>query len=215
MKPPSAGGCGHSACAGGAPLLKLKLKAGKRTPGWQSSRTKTAGERAPLGQAGSLRYIDRAANRLQLNEKLEEIANRCRRLGTSLAVMFLDIDHFKQINDTLGHAVGDYVLKEFAVRLTDRLRATDIAGRLAGDEFVVYMEAPHTVEDPTVVARKILDAMQRPWTVDGQALQVTTSIGIVFASDEIPSADALLAKADGALYKAKSAGRNQFNVASC
>ena len=154
-------------------------------------------------------------NRFHLNEKLEETANRCRRLGAPLAVMFLDIDHFKQINDTLGHAAGDIVLKEFSARLAACLRATDVAGRLAGDEFVVLIEAPHGLHEPAVVARKILDAMQGVWLVDGQSVQVTTSVGIAFAREEILSADALLAKADSALYQAKSAGRNRFIVEMC
>lgn len=154
-------------------------------------------------------------NRFHLNEKLEETANRCRRLGAPLAVMFLDIDHFKQINDTFGHAAGDLVLKEFSVRLAASLRATDVAGRLAGDEFVVLIEAPHGLHEPAIVARKILDAMQGVWLVDGQSIQVTTSVGIAFACEEILSADALLAKADSALYQAKSAGRNRFIVEMC
>ncbi len=154
-------------------------------------------------------------NRFQLNEKLEEAVYRCRRLKLPLTVMFLDIDHFKKINDTLGHAAGDVVLKEFALRLENSLRATDTAGRLAGDEFVVFMETPHGTEESVLIAEKIIAAMQGPWMVEGKELQVTTSIGVVFASTEILSADALLAKADGALYKAKSAGRNQFFLETC
>ncbi|MES2019347.1 MAG: sensor domain-containing diguanylate cyclase [Pseudomonadota bacterium] len=168
-----------------------------------------------LAQLARFDTLTGLPNRYHLNEKLEEASNRRRRLGTPIALMFLDIDHFKQINDTLGHAAGDLVLKEFAARLQGCLRVTDIAGRLAGDEFIVFMEAPHDAGEPATVAAKIIDAMAPAWQVGERAILVTTSIGIAYACEEALSADALLARADAALYQAKADGRNRFVIAMC
>ncbi len=180
----------------------------------KAAEEKLAQSESRLAQLARFDTLTGLPNRFQLHEKLEEAANRRKRLDIPLAVMFLDIDHFKQINDTLGHAAGDLVLKEFATRLKNCLRTTDTVGRLAGDEFVVFMETPHGA-DPAVAAQKIIHAMQKEWEIEGHILQVSTSIGIAHACVEKLSADALLAKADGALYKAKGAGRNQFAIEKC
>jgi len=154
-------------------------------------------------------------NRLHYNEKLPEALARSARTGNGVALMFLDIDHFKAINDSLGHATGDAVLKEFAKRLQKSVRATDTVARLAGDEFVAILEGLHDVVVVTLMADKIIAEMNMPFIVDEHILKVTTSVGISYHSAHAGevSPDALLDRADKALYEAKSAGRNVHRMA--
>ena len=152
-------------------------------------------------------------NRLAFNEYLPNAIARARRTGSAIALMFLDIDHFKSINDTLGHAAGDEVLSEYARRLLACVRSTDTVARLAGDEFVIVLENLSTQEAAAAVARKIVGRIHAPaFQIDGRLLEVTTSIGIAFheATDSSVAAEELLARADAALYSAKAAGRNRF-----
>jgi diguanylate cyclase (GGDEF)-like protein len=129
-----------------------------------------------------------------------------------MALIFMDIDHFKAINDSLGHGAGDEVLKEFGVRLQATIRLTDLAARLAGDEFVVILEGLNTAEEASVVAGKLVESIRRPMRIVGQPLHVdvTASMGLAYYDGRGGSADALLERADRALYRAKDAGRNTF-----
>ncbi|WP_249938047.1 diguanylate cyclase [Variovorax sp. 3P27G3] len=152
-------------------------------------------------------------NRLAFNEYLPDAVLRGQLTGHAIALMFLDIDHFKAINDTMGHAVGDAVLAEYARRLQACVRGTDMVARLAGDEFVLVLEGLGTPEAAAVVAEKILERVHTPpFVVDGQRVDVTTSIGIAFhrAAGSSATAAELLARADVALYNAKAAGRDRF-----
>lgn len=156
-------------------------------------------------------------NRLALNESLPIMLARSRRSGDALALMYLDIDHFKAINDTLGHAAGDEVLCEFSRRMQASVRTTDLVARLAGDEFVVVLENLAEPEVAGAVAEKIVAQVARPmFRVHGRTLSITTSIGIVFHAATAPASTPaeLLARADAALYAAKSAGRNRFEFAA-
>lgn len=149
-------------------------------------------------------------NRNQFEEKLAEAMARSSRNGRAMAVMFLDIDHFKEINDTIGHHGGDAVLREFAQRLQHCVRKTDTVSRLAGDEFTIILEGLQVDRETAVVANKIIDAMRDPFVVGAASRSVTTSIGIAVRRQDESSADALLRRADEALYIAKAAGRNTF-----
>ena len=152
-------------------------------------------------------------NRLAFNEQLPAAMLRARRTAGGIALMFLDIDHFKSINDTLGHAIGDGVLAEYARRLRASVRETDTVVRLAGDEFVIVLENVHSKDAVAGVAQKIVAHIAAPaFRVEGRRLDVTTSIGIVFLEtvDASLGAGELLARADTALYDAKSQGRNRF-----
>jgi len=151
-------------------------------------------------------------NRRQLNERLDDALARSRRSQRPIALMFLDIDHFKSINDTLGHKGGDIALQEFARRLVSSVRATDTVARLAGDEFVVLLEGLNIAPEAEQVARKILRSMKRPFEVGSTTLAVTTSIGVVVSGTGPEDAADLLTRADEALYRAKRSGRNTFAV---
>jgi diguanylate cyclase (GGDEF)-like protein/PAS domain S-box-containing protein len=156
------------------------------------------------------------ANRYHFNEAIPLALSRARRALSGLALMYLDIDHFKSINDSLGHAAGDEVLKAFAQRLQQSVRATDTVARLGGDEFVIILEGVNSPEEPQIVARKIVANVTQPLPVEGRVLALTTSIGIAFrrhvqAADAATS-EALIGRADAALYAAKKAGRNTWRV---
>jgi diguanylate cyclase (GGDEF)-like protein/PAS domain S-box-containing protein len=151
------------------------------------------------------------ANRRQLDERLDLALGRLRRHGTPVALMFLDVDHFKRINDTWGHAAGDKVLCSFAARLMRCVRATDLVARLGGDEFVVVVEDATLPAAAESIARKLIAEMHHCIDVGGTALTVTTSIGIGFATAPTETTT-LLAAADAALYAAKQAGRNTYRM---
>jgi diguanylate cyclase (GGDEF)-like protein/PAS domain S-box-containing protein len=154
------------------------------------------------------------ANRLQFNETLTRVLNDQASHFKPLALMFLDIDHFKQVNDRLGHAGGDALLKEFALRLSDCVRPTDAVARLSGDEFVVLLEGMHSDEEPQFIARKIIATIEKPFFLDGVPLRVTASIGIAMRTLVDEAASELMKRADEALYEAKRNGRNTFRMAS-
>ena len=148
-------------------------------------------------------------NRRHFNEKLEAAIRRASRSRQMVGLMFLDVDHFKRINDTLGHGGGDAVLQEFARRLAGAVRATDSVCRLAGDEFTIVLENLAAAAEARLVAVKILEAMRRPFDIDGVLLPVSTSIGIACMDANSRQAQQLTRRADEALYKAKERGRNQ------
>jgi diguanylate cyclase (GGDEF)-like protein/PAS domain S-box-containing protein len=152
-------------------------------------------------------------NRRAYHERLEAALQRAQRNGYGLALMFLDVDHFKQVNDTLGHAAGDAVLHEFAQRVKEAVRVTDTVCRLAGDEFTVILEGLQSPEEAALVAAKILKGFERPFSLEQGERTVSTSIGVAFAEAFPVEACELGATADKALYAAKSRGRRQFALA--
>jgi len=165
---------------------------------------------ARLNQLAHYDVLTGLPNRALIHDRLRQAMARAERGQTLLAVMFLDLDRFKEINDSLGHAAGDEVLKEAARRLQSCLRSTDSVGRLGGDEFTVLLEDVHHVDEITVVAGKILAAFGEPAEVAGHELRLSTSIGVtVFPLDD-QDADTLLKNADMAMYQAKQEGRNNF-----
>ncbi len=153
------------------------------------------------------------ANRHQFNETFERLLADNDRDGRPLALMFLDIDHFKQVNDRHGHVSGDLLLKEFAQRLADCVRPTDAVARLSGDEFVVLLEGMHADDEPQFIARKIIAAVEKPFVLDEHFVRVSTSIGIAMRRHGGESSSALMKRADEALYEAKRSGRNTFRLA--
>ena len=153
-----------------------------------------------------------AMNRKLFVERLILAAARARRDDDPPALLYLDIDHFKTVNDSHGHAVGDALLKEFVARLRRCSRETDAVGRLGGDEFVLLLENAKGEANITGVAQKILDAMKAPVAAEGREFSATTSIGVAL-HDRALDVEAWIKRADAALYEAKSAGRNTYRIA--
>jgi diguanylate cyclase (GGDEF)-like protein len=152
------------------------------------------------------------ANRTFFMEKIEEAGARLRRRGEAFTVFMLDLDRFKDVNDSLGHPAGDALLKEMAARLRGSLRETDVLARLGGDEFAILQPGEPDQRDAAIMlAVRIIELVARPFDLDGRKVSVGTSIGIALAPQDGVDPDELLKKADLALYRTKSAGRNGFN----
>lgn len=149
-------------------------------------------------------------NRRSYEERLAQAIARSRRSAMAMALVYLDVDHFKQINDSLGHASGDAVLREFAKRLSATVRSTDTVARLAGDEFVIVLEQVGSARECARIADKLLEAVRADFLVDGQPRRITTSIGIAWSAH--PEQAALAHAADEALYQSKRAGRDTSSV---
>lgn len=149
-------------------------------------------------------------NRILLNDRLAQAIALARRQGKQLAVMFLDLDRFKRINDSLGHAVGDQLLQSVAKRLTAGVRSSDTVCRQGGDEFVILLADVEHAEDAARSAQKILAALIVPHRIDQLELHVTVSIGISIYPDDGQDADTLIKSADTAMYHAKEVGRNNY-----
>ncbi len=153
-------------------------------------------------------------NRTLLSDRLEHALHGAQRNGRVIAVMFIDLDQFKTVNDADGHAVGDRLLQQVAHRLVACVRSTDTVSRHGGDEFVVLLPDVHSAEDAAVCAEKIITAMNQPFEIGGREYQIGASIGIATQRNSRANVAALLRHADAAMYHAKSAGRNRFSVFS-
>jgi diguanylate cyclase (GGDEF)-like protein len=146
-------------------------------------------------------------NRALILDRIEQMLTRSRRDHSPVAVLFLDLDNFKDVNDTLGHAAGDELLIGVSSRLSSAIRKEDTVGRLGGDEFVVVTQGDSLAAGSEVVAARVLDSLATPFDITGSdaPLSVTASIGI--AEDRFATSDELLRDADIALYQAKGAGK--------
>ena len=154
------------------------------------------------------------ANRRLFRNRLEKAVKTVMRSGTSMALMFLDMDQFKRVNDTLGHDAGDSLLKEVASRLNNTVRENDTVSRIGGDEFTILLTDVHQTQDVLVVAEKLLLAMAKPIRIKGQDIVTTVSIGITLTPDDSTDANTLMKNADLAMYRAKELGRNNFQFFS-
>ena len=155
-------------------------------------------------------FLTNLPNRVLLNDRISQAIASARRSNTCPALLFLDLDKFKHINDSLGHAVGDRLLQAVAGRLLDCVRTSDTVSRHGGDEFVVLLANERRAQDAALTAEKILIAMSTPFLIDGHQLHTSTSIGIsVFPLDGLDAA-ALIKNADTAMYHAKERGRNGY-----
>jgi len=165
-------------------------------------------------------------NRLMFKDYLKRATAEARRNNQELSVLFLDLDNFKRINDTLGHVVGDKLLEAFAVRLQSCLRETDVIShtplddsesvmaRLAGDEFTIMLPRTTGPANAQKVSRRVLELMSEPFVVNKQELYISTSIGIALFPDDGDNADDLMKNADIAMYHAKKSGRNNYQYFS-
>ena len=153
-------------------------------------------------------------NRAMLQDRLRQGIARARRSGQRLAVLFVDLDRFKDVNDTLGHRIGDELLREMAARLTRIVRENDLLVRLSGDEFMVVLEQLDDPHSPEKIASKLLNELRTPVLIEGHEIHVSGSIGISIFPDDAADVETLFKNADMAMYRAKELGKNGYQVFS-
>jgi diguanylate cyclase (GGDEF)-like protein len=153
------------------------------------------------------------ANRRLLDDRMSMALVHAHRNSTAMAVVYLDLDGFKQVNDTLGHGVGDVLLKMVAERLVETVREEDTVARLGGDEFVLALWHVSGIDYAASVASRAIKAVSQPYGIEGDTVNITTSAGISIYPDHGEDVDTLMKRADLALYEAKRAGRNTYHVA--
>jgi diguanylate cyclase (GGDEF)-like protein/PAS domain S-box-containing protein len=149
-------------------------------------------------------------NRMLFNDRLKLALAQAHRNQQKLAVMLLDLDHLKDINDTLGHSVGDKLLQAVGERLMSLLRKSDTVARMGGDEFMLVLPETARVEDAARIASKVLQVVRMPFALDGHEIHITTSIGIAMYPDDGEDVDSLMRDADIAMYRAKAKGRDNY-----
>jgi diguanylate cyclase (GGDEF)-like protein len=165
---------------------------------------------ARIEQQASYDTLTGLANRSLLNDRLQQAIVMAASYGTRLAVVFVDLDRFKFINDSLGHHVGDELLRAMAERLKGSVRESDTVARLGGDEFVLLINGQGDPDSVAVVLERMLSDISQPWTIAQGDFNVTCSIGVALYPDDGESAGTLLKHADSAMYRAKEKGRNNF-----
>lgn len=154
------------------------------------------------------------ANRRQLTDRMSMAIVHARRNKSAMAVVYLDLDGFKQINDTLGHGTGDVLLKMVAARLVATVREEDTVARLGGDEFMIVLWRVSGVDEAAKVALKVIKAVSQTYDIEGHAVNVTTSAGVSIYPAHGEDADALMKSADLALYEAKREGKNTYRISA-
>jgi diguanylate cyclase (GGDEF)-like protein len=153
------------------------------------------------------------ANRRLLDERMSMALVHARRNSSSMAVIYLDLDGFKQINDTLGHGVGDILLKMVAERLVATVREEDTVARLGGDEFILALWYVSDIDYAATVAARAIQSVSQPYEIEGNSVSITISAGVSIYPVHGEDEQALLKSADLALYEAKAAGRNVYRIA--
>ena len=196
---------------------ELELRVQERTAELAGANAQLQGEIVERRQAEArvhhMAYHDSLTglpNRALLSDRLDRAMLAAQRTERKLAVMFIDLDRFKTINDSLGHMTGDQLLKEVASRLCRAVRASDTVARLGGDEFVVLVPGIRTSEEASQVAEKIIEALSESFPLEGRNLHITPSIGISVYPDDGGDVETLMRNADGAMYHAKASGRNNY-----
>ncbi len=181
--------------------------------GWIVTFEDVSLRRAAEASTAAMARVDvltKLPNRLMLRERLDEALARLRRTGERCALLLIDLDRFKPVNDTLGHPTGDALLEKVADRLRSTVRATDTVARLGGDEFVIIQSAIAGAVSTEALARRLVDLLGRTYIIDGQLLSIGASVGIALAPEDGSDADRLLKQADLALYQAKVGGRGTY-----
>lgn len=155
-------------------------------------------------------FLTGLPNRFLLTDRFKQVAAAAERNETRYALLFIDLDRFKNVNDTLGHSIGDQLLRDVASRLGSIVRGTDTLSRQGGDEFLVLLGEVETPETAAIVARKLMQILGEPFLLDGHPITVTPSIGIAVSPEDGTDLDSLLKHADLAMYDAKQQGRNNY-----
>jgi diguanylate cyclase (GGDEF)-like protein/PAS domain S-box-containing protein len=156
-------------------------------------------------------FLTGLPNRLMFHDRLQQEINKSRRAGLPLALMFLDLDHFKEVNDTLGHGTGDKLLQQTAQRLSSCVRESDTVARLGGDEFTLILGELNDTSVVERISRKILQVLAEPFMLGDEEAYISASIGVTFYPDDATEIDELVKNADQAMYAAKDQGRNGFS----
>ncbi|GAB2180659.1 hypothetical protein DLREEDagrD3_08820 [Denitratisoma sp. agr-D3] len=196
-------------------LLVLLLSGGYLVYRW-SSRRQLAWEEEREQNAARIQFLahhdplTELPNRLLARDRLQQAIAYADRQGSKVALMFLDLDNFKSINDSLGHLIGDALLKEVTLRLNDSLRSVDTLSRQGGDEFLIILNDIREPEDVTRVAENIQDKLAHTFNIENHELASTLSVGVALYPDDGNDFDTLLRKADTAMYNAKASGRNTY-----
>jgi diguanylate cyclase (GGDEF)-like protein/PAS domain S-box-containing protein len=159
-------------------------------------------------------FLTGLPNRALLFDRFQLAAADAHRESRMLAVMSIDLDKFKGVNDSMGHNVGDELLRCVAARLTSTLRSTDTVARIGGDEFLLLLPKIHTVDNAVRIANKIIGSFQEPFAINGNSLLASVSIGMAICPNNGEDLETLMNKSDAALYQAKNAGRNRYIVYS-
>lgn len=155
-------------------------------------------------------FLTGLSNRVQFNERLSEVLATAQQTENLLAVLFIDLDRFKLVNDTLGHAIGDLLLQVVVERLTGCLRSGDLIARWGGDEFTLLLPKISCADDASMIAQRILKSLNPGFNIEGHHIHITGSIGIAVYPQDGQDAETLIKNADAALYRAKEGGRNDF-----
>jgi len=190
--------------------LRARVRAGERIVKLETELREARGRLEIMASTDELTGI---ANRRAALSRLQEALARCARVRENLVLLMLDVDHFKKLNDTYGHAAGDAVLREFVLRVKSQLREYDVLGRIGGEEFLAVLPGI-TLEVGISVAERVRQAVDStPFLVPGAEIAATVSLGLSAANpDAVPTVDTLMQIADEALYQAKKNGRNQVVV---
>jgi diguanylate cyclase (GGDEF)-like protein/PAS domain S-box-containing protein len=175
---------------------------------YDNSERKTVEER--LDHLAHYDTLTGAPNRCLLLDRLEQAIERGIRLGSKVALLYIDLDHFKLVNDTYGHSAGDLLLKAVAQRMKASVRSVDTVARLGGDEFVVLVPDTDGADDIRVIAEKLVEALTPPYDIEGHRATSTPSIGISIYPDDASDWKELMKHSDAAMYKAKQSGRGNF-----
>jgi diguanylate cyclase (GGDEF)-like protein len=157
-------------------------------------------------------FLTGLPNRKLFSDRLDIALAHAQRNKKEVGIAMLDLDNFKDVNDTLGHDAGDLLLKATAERLSAALRKGDTVARFGGDEFMLILHDLKVIEDEIQVAQKIVDSFRQPFLINAHQIFVTTSIGISIYPENGIDGDTLLKNADIAMYQAKQAGRNQYQI---
>ena len=209
----------HIAHADGHPRIVtcslLPLKEGDRVIGIAGTAVDITERKAAEQRIEHLAYHDpltNLPNRRLLNDRLTMAMSQAQRDGRMVAVLFVDLDRFKSINDSLGHRTGDAVLQELGTRLRAAVRAGDTVARMGGDEFVFLLPAIDRADEAIAVARKVLDAVRQPFNVEGREFVVTASIGMSFFPNHASDAETLIKQADTALFESKRRASDTYEI---
>jgi len=170
------------------------------------------GAAAQLSHMASHDYLTGLPNRALLTDRLAQAMSLAQRRGKRVALMYMDLDHFKHINDSLGHSVGDALLQLVAKRLQDSVRQSDTVCRQGGDEFVVLLAEVEAASDAALAAGKVIEAMAGPFVIGENRLHVGVSIGLALFPDDATDVETMLRNADTAMYQAKRNGRNHYKM---